>query len=311
VTLYRVCNLTFASDRRLRELEPLARGTIDWTLRYETPRRRSPWFRHTRLDDGRLWMSVACHQQRYLLRVSRLALFELDFPARVIRYAAIGQVAPATIRHLLLDQVLPLVAGSPRRVALHASGVVSPRGAVLFVGNAGRGKSTLAALLAGAGWPILSDDCLLIEERRSSLVALPSYPGVRLNPDTLGALFRGARRRFGEVAAYTAKRRVATTALPFADAGALLTRVYLIGAAGAHTRRPAIIRDCPPRRAMLELVKQALCLDARDRARAGEIFHLAASIVQRATMRSIRFDWDLSRLGEIRDAVMEDVVVTS
>jgi hypothetical protein len=309
VTRYQICGLTVASDRVLPELTPLGGGASDWMVRTgPMPRGRPHWFRHTYLASGRRWLSVARVGDRYRLRFARLASFEIDLAERAVCCTAARGVAPATMRHLLLDQVLPLLAGSPQRLALHASAVVSPRGAVAFLGAAGRGKSTIAALLAAGGWPLLSDDCLLIERHGTAIDALPAYPGVRLFPDSLAAMFGASRRGFRRVAEYTPKRRVAAASLPFARAAAPLARVYVLGAAGGHTHRPAVVRARAPRRAMLDIVQHALCLDIRDRTRAGETFHLAGAIVERAAMRALRLDWNLSRLDEIRDAVMADVM---
>jgi len=186
--------------------------------------------------------------------------------------------------------------------------VLSPAGAVAFVGAAGRGKSTIAALLASSGWPVLTDDCLLLEQRRSSIAALPAYPGVRLFPDAVRAMFQGRSGRFRPVAGYTRKRRVADPSLPFASRSAALARVYVVGPPRRHTRQPAIIRPRAPRQAMLDIVKHTLCLDPADRARAGEIFHLAGAIAEATSIRSITWDWNLQRLEAVRDAVIADVV---
>jgi hypothetical protein len=43
---------------------------------------------------------------------------------------------------------------------LHSSANQGPRGVIAFVGASGRGKSTLAGLLAETGWPQLADDIL-------------------------------------------------------------------------------------------------------------------------------------------------------
>lgn len=308
---YRVCGLTVASDRVLPELTPLdidvarCQWTICTGLR---PRRGLQWFKHTRLDDGRLWLSVAKDGERYTLRFSRMAMFEVDTVQRTIRYTPLSRIERSTVRHLLLDQVLPLVAGSAHRLALHASSVVAPGGAVAFVGAAGRGKSTIAALLASAGWPLMSDDCLLVDLRRRDVAALPAYPGVRLFPDAVRAMFRGRSRRFPPVAGYTRKRRVTDPSLPFASRGASLSRVYIVGPAGRQRRQAAIIRPRAPRQAMVDIVKHTMCLDPADRARAGEIFNLAGAIAASARIQSITWDWDLHRLEAIRDAVIADVI---
>jgi hypothetical protein len=96
--------------------------------------------------------------------------------------------------------------------------------------------------------------------------------------------------------------------LPFASGGAPLARVYIVGAAGRHTRQPTIIRPRAPRQAMLDIVKHTFCLDPGDRARAGEIFHLAGAIAEHTRIQSITWDWNLNRLDSIRDAVIADVM---
>ena len=91
------------------------------------------------------------------------------------------------MRHLLLDQVMPLVL-SRDRLVLHASAVATPAGAAAFIGFTGAGKSTLAASLSAAGFPILSDDCLVIERDGRGFLARPFYPGARLWPDSVHAV---------------------------------------------------------------------------------------------------------------------------
>lgn len=49
---------------------------------------------------------------------------------------------------------------------VHAAGVVSPTGAVLFSGVGGAGKSSLTAALATRGWPVLGDDIVLLAHGR-------------------------------------------------------------------------------------------------------------------------------------------------
>jgi energy-coupling factor transporter ATP-binding protein EcfA2 len=54
------------------------------------------------------------------------------------------------------DAALPL-----RSIALHASAVETPGGALIFLGHAGAGKSTICRLLAG-GFPPLADDAVYL-----------------------------------------------------------------------------------------------------------------------------------------------------
>jgi hypothetical protein len=74
-------------------------------------------------------------------------------------------------------------------ISLHASVVAVGGYAFGFFGPAGAGKSTVAAVLATKGIPILADDMLVLVEREGRLLAQPTYPHVRLWPDAVAALF--------------------------------------------------------------------------------------------------------------------------
>ena len=72
-------------------------------------------------------------------------------------------------------------------VPIHASAVYSKHGAILLVGAAGTGKSTLAAALVRHGYPLMSDDftALRVDDKTGAVVVVPSGPELRLCRDTL------------------------------------------------------------------------------------------------------------------------------
>ena len=73
--------------------------------------------------------------------------------------------------------------------ALHASAAEINGHAVAFVGGGGAGKSTIVAALARAGHRILSDDIAVLEEASGTFRIRPSYPHIRLWPDSVSVLF--------------------------------------------------------------------------------------------------------------------------
>jgi hypothetical protein len=73
--------------------------------------------------------------------------------------------------------------------ALHASAAVINGYAVAFVGGGGAGKSTIVAALARAGHRVLSDDIAVLEEASGTFRIKPSYPQIRLWPDSVSILF--------------------------------------------------------------------------------------------------------------------------
>lgn len=74
-------------------------------------------------------------------------------------------------------------------VCLHASAVSIDGCGVAFVGAAGSGKSTLAAAFAQRGYPVLTDDVLVIDDRSGQFWGMPGVPHVRLWPDSVKLLF--------------------------------------------------------------------------------------------------------------------------
>jgi len=107
----------------------------------------------------------------------------------------------------------------PRRLAqlgnlmVHASRARTPTGAVLFLGQSGWGKSTLAGLLHRHGFTALCDDCVLLELREGQVWATPAYPGLRLYEDSINQVFSGPPS-LAPVADYSSKQRVITLPVP-------------------------------------------------------------------------------------------------
>jgi hypothetical protein len=66
---------------------------------------------------------------------------------------------------------------------IHGSAVESRRGAMVFVGAQGIGKSTLAAEFHRQGYRLLSDDVCAVEPKETGLQVLPAHSHVRLCPD--------------------------------------------------------------------------------------------------------------------------------
>ena len=114
----------------------------------------------------------------------------------------------ATVRHLLLDQLLPRVLAHRGETVLHASAVRIGTRAVGFMGKSGSGKSTLAAALAAENCALLSDDGLILELATSAVLALPTYTSLRLWSDSWHYL-QGDTPRESALRSSHAKHRIA------------------------------------------------------------------------------------------------------
>jgi hypothetical protein len=74
-------------------------------------------------------------------------------------------------------------------VSLHASAVAIGNSAVAIIGVAGAGKSTTAAVFALNGYPVLTDDVVVLADHGDQFLVQPGYPRVNLWPDSVRMLF--------------------------------------------------------------------------------------------------------------------------
>lgn len=263
---YEFCGRVVASDIPLPPLRPASGRPICSISAASSSidTREVRWFHQWRTPWGRPWLSFGRLRGDYVLRfVEQLADFVVDAEATRILVNAQRGVPALTVRHLLIDQVLPLVASRHGAVSLHASAVhLAGVGTVGFVGEAGRGKSTLAAALAAQGGRIVADDCLAIQVTEHGALAVPCYPGLRLFPGGAANAMIGRARR-SRVAHYTTKQRVHRGAL-FHHERSPLRALFLLSPRTADGA-PAAMRRCRPSTRFMGLLRCAYLLDVEDR----------------------------------------------
>src|SRR5262249_22183040 len=89
----------------------------------------------------------------------------------------------------LLGPVLGFILRLRGVTCLHASAVAICDQAIAILGPAGAGKSTTAASFARAGYKVLTDDIVALDERGDAFLVQPAYPRVRLWSESVNALF--------------------------------------------------------------------------------------------------------------------------
>jgi hypothetical protein len=267
------------------------------------------WFHHWRFPTGEIWLSCARRGSDYLLRFPALADFLVSADGKDIRCYPVPDTPLETIRHLFLDQVIPLVLSLQGRLVLHASAVVAPKGAIAFLGATGQGKSTLTGSFVKQGFSLLTDDCLLLKEEAGQLFGSPSYPGLRLWPDVISTLF-GQEPVRSQVAHYTEKKRLGVDSdlLPFSADPAPLQRIYVL-APYEETEDTWAITLAPlsPRDAFIELVKHACRLDIIARERLNEEFECLGRMAASFPLHRLTFPRDLSLLPAVREAILANL----
>jgi hypothetical protein len=268
-------------------------------------RSRIAWSHRWLQPDGASWLSIGSIDGDRLLRFARLADFIVSSDRRSIRCEAAPDATPETIRHLLLDQVLPALAGGPRRFGIHASAVAINGAAVGFLGRSGRGKSTLAAALGVRGAPIVTDDCLMLTWSASRIVAVPTYPSLRLWPDAAARFATTADT--ARVAQYSPKLRVGNgnaAGLRFRHRPIRVGRLYLLER--SRRRCPQIV-PLSSRDSYIELMTFRFRLDPRDRSQLRHECDQLVRVAGAVPVARLQIPSGLARLSEVRDAIMADL----
>ena len=99
---------------------------------------------------------------------------------RSIEIEPAAGVEDHVLRLFLLGPALGILLRQRGRLTLHASAVAVRGGAILFVGQSGAGKSTIAAALHARGCPLISDDIVSVDVTDSATV-FPGFPQLKLD----------------------------------------------------------------------------------------------------------------------------------
>lgn len=234
-------------------------------LQVEAPRSQTPLdaqpFHRWIFQDGTVWTAFYRVGDSFLLRFPELADFRLaeDYA----QAWPVPGVSSVTVQHLFLNQVLPLALSKRGKLVLHGSAVEIAGKSVAFIGESGRGKSTLAACFATSGFRFLTDDGLQLEWSHGDCLVMPSHPSIRLWEDSQEALIgegvtTAAPVQFTSKARFLAGRDVA-----YCEQARPLHRTYFLGEDSGETIR---FERLSPATALIGLVKNSFLLDieARD-----------------------------------------------
>jgi hypothetical protein len=253
--------------------------------------------------DGTPWTQFHRMNGGYLLRFPDLADFEIAADASVSCVPVPG-ISEDTLQHLYLNQVLPLILSKLGRLVFHASAVVTDGRAMAFMGESGRGKSTLAASFSMSGSQFLTDDGLVVEADAAGFQALPSHPSIRLWEDSEAALLPPTTRRAPPLH-YTSKARfLADADLGFCNGARPLRRVYFLGDGSANG---VTIEPLGAARTLMELVKNSFLLDVEEQSRLSSHFAQVAALANRPIHYRLDYPRRFERLTAVRKAILDHV----
>ena len=177
----------------------------------------------------------------------------------------------------LYGPILGLVLRLRGALAFHASAVQIGEGAIGFIGPRGAGKSTLAAALAAAGCPVVTDDVLHVRPDEKRWMAEPFAAMLKLWPD-------GARLALGDsanlpaiAAGWDKRALVPGGRVTAATAPLPLLALACLGPAGDVPS----IEPLPPATALLQLAGNSSAGHLLDRKGRAVEFRALSALVQR------------------------------
>jgi hypothetical protein len=223
-----------------------------------------------------------------------------------------SEISANTLAHLLMDQVIPRVLGHLGNVVMHASAVVMADGnAIAFLGDSGKGKSTLASSFYQAGFGLVTDDSMLLELRDGQVFCLAAYASLRLWPESADRLFPDSAD-FKAVAHYSNKqqmmllnaKRVHSKPVP-------LKAVFVLDdPAMASGDREVEIGRISGAAAAMAMVEAAFVLDLDRRSVVKESFRRVTGIAQSGVpFFRLGYPRRFDLLSRVRASILEQVPV--
>ncbi|NCJ08053.1 hypothetical protein GS597_16365 [Synechococcales cyanobacterium C] len=169
---YRAYGLMFSLEFPCPELLP-AKGEPDVVVRYgDIP---------TSLKNPQVQgVLYEAQSNQFLLKLENVAYYLVQNGNEIV-IAPHPEATADEVRLFLLGSCLGALLHQRGILVMHASAIQTDRGAVLFVGASGNGKSTLLGSLLQRGYPMMADDVtgIVLNEYGKPLV-LPAYPQVKL-----------------------------------------------------------------------------------------------------------------------------------
>lgn len=258
-------------------------------------------------DGLRISASDGCAKFLFRLRFERGATFDV-LPAErlIVASAHKDNVAQLTIDNLLSDQVEPRVLAYEGELIIHASAIEVDGTSILFVGDSGVGKSTLAASFDQSGTAMLCDDAVIVEWADGQATARALYPSLRLHPDSLAALYPDLQPSAAK-AHHGLKRRL-TVSAPKVEHDIPLPIVAIFALGPSQTISKIRIAPLSPAEVCMALVGNSFSLNPADLRLAADMLRKAGLVAERIPAFALDYPRDYDNLPSVRATILETIV---
>jgi len=213
----------------------------------------------------------------------------------------------------LLGPILGMILRIRGVICLHASAVSVGQNAVAFVGPAGAGKSTTAALFAQHGHSIMCDDLVALSCKEQVFVQ-PAYPRLRLWPSSVSFLYGSpdALPKLVDSDPSWDKRYLDLVNCPsdFQTTPLPLTAVYILEERTEFSSAP-LVKEVTANEAIISLVTNTYANYLLDKQMRSAEFKTLVGIVSEIPVRSLVPNSDPQRLSDLYQIVIDDLELLS
>jgi hypothetical protein len=294
---FRVCGLSIESDAPipgLRSSDFIEAPDLSVRMRAASDPPRAGdtdalWYFSPYLDDRRVpLLTIHVVEAGFLLSYAEGATFLVNASRSTIDAWWNPPLTIADAADYLLGSVLAFVLRLRGRVPLHASAIVIDDRAIVFAGAPGAGKSSTAAAFATLGFPVLSDDVVVIADDGGVMIAHPSHAHLSVWPDSARGLF--ATESLPLHSDVYAKHRVdlIECGYHFRESAVAIDTICILGRRSANGQMP-MFRQLRPHEALLALVGQTYSNYLLDRTMREREFDLLGRTVNAVRVAELSF----------------------
>ena len=252
------------------------------------------WFKVGRLADGSSYV-----------RWETVGEFLVSPDGLQVRCRQFDLASTESFQVYLLGQALSFALVNRGFEPIHATVVVVNGEAVVFLGDSGFGKSTLAASFVSAGYPVLTDDLLILQPGTDRVLAYPGPARIKLFP-------KAARQFLGDAASGirmnpdTEKLILPLDRKQVYPAPVPVKAIYALAPPREVFRKQSIrIETLSPRESFLELVKNTFNRRIVDSGRLTRQLQEMSRLVDHLPVQRLSIPRDLDRLPLFREAIIE------
>ncbi|MCL6566521.1 MAG: hypothetical protein K6U09_08875 [Acidobacteriia bacterium] len=258
--------------------------------------RPDDWFHCVRLSGGGTY-----------LRWAGLFEFVVSPDGHRIFGRPLAEATAESFHTYLFGQVLSFALLRQGCEPLHATAVVISGEAVAFLADPGGGKSTLAATFLQAGFPLLTDDLLVVRRQGERFFAYPGPARLKLFPEiaraVLGPVADGVPLNSG-----TPKRILPLGEDQWHRRPAPLRVLYVLDAAeGASSSQRIRIQKLSPSRGLVELLRGTFNAVITEPERLKQQFLQTAELARAIAVKRLCYPRELQQLAAVREAVLADL----